>query len=338
LPEIIYSKTPHPGRPLRRIYRHEGPSSLHLYRLNFQIERSDYIIMNSKKIVSIGTGLAMAATMALAMPAFAEINVGVGANVGVNQSGAQGQGDNQQDQQNRPGMPWGGPGGANHPGMPAGMMKPGVFGTVTAINSNIITISGRQGFGSTSAAVSYSVDATNATVKKNNATSTVSAIAVGDTIFAQGTITGTNVVATNIRDGVIPTGMRSPGQPGNKNGKPGMGSSTSPILGNGQPVIAGTVSAVSGTSLTITTTSNVTYTVDASNAKVIQGQNTATTLSSVAVGNKVLIQGTVNGTSITASTVIDQSTTGGTPAPGGKAQSHGFLGGIGSFFMHLFGF
>jgi len=47
-------------------------------------------------------------------------------------------------------------------------------------------------------------------------------------------------------------------------------------------------------------------------------------------------QGTVNGTSITASTVVDQSApTGqpanGTPAPG-NGQSRGFFGGVGNFF------
>lgn len=287
--------------------------------------------MNAKKIISITTGLALAASMALAIPAFAQVNVGVGANV----NGQQGQGHwNGSMAGGTPGAPGRGPG---MPGASGMAMRPGVFGTVTSVNSDIITINGRQGFGSTTAAVSYTVDATNATVKKNNATSTISAIAVGDTIFAQGTVTGTNVVATNIRDGVM-TGMRGKGQPGSGTGPRPVASSTPAFVGNGQPVVAGTVSAISGNSLTVTTASNVTYTVDVSSAKVVQGQNTIA-LSSIVVGNKVLIQGTVNGTSITASTVVDQSApAGGTPSTPGKAQPRGFFGGIGQFFAHLFGF
>lgn len=241
-------------------------------------------------------------------------------------------------------MGGGTPGGVN--GMNrGGTMKPGVFGTVTAVNGNTITINGRQGFGPTATATTtYTVDATNATVKKNNATSTVSAIAIGDTIFAQGTITGTNVVATTIRDGVM-MGARGQGGPG-MNGKGGQGHATStppvsPFTGNGQPVIAGSVSAISGTSLTVTTASNVIYTVDASNAKIVEGQNTIA-LSTIVVGNKVLVQGTVNGTSITASTVVDQS---GVPASVtanmDKGRKLGFFGGVGNFFKsfaHLFGF
>jgi hypothetical protein len=92
------------------------------------------------------------------------------------------------------------------------------------------------------------------------------------------------------------------------------------------------------------TTSNVTYTVDASSAKILKGSNTIV-LSSVAIGDTVLVQGAVNGTSVTASTVVDQSASTGAPENGtpasGKEQPHGFFGGVGNFFKsfaHLFGF
>ena len=121
---------------------------------------------------------------------------------------------------------------------------------------------------------------------------------------------------------------RTPGA----NGQPGT-MPTSPITGNGQPVIAGTISAVSGDTLTVTNKSNVTYTVDATNAKIVQGQTTIA-VSNLAVGDSVVVQGTVNGNSVTASSVIDQkvSTTGTTTQP------RGFFGMIGSFFSHIFGF
>jgi len=48
----------------------------------------------------------------------------------------------------------------------------------------------------------------------------------------------------------------------------------------------------------------VTYTVDASNAK-FQGPNTVT-IANISVGNSVVIQGTVNGTSVVASSIIEK--------------------------------
>ncbi len=57
----------------------------------------------------------------------------------------------------------------------------------------------------------YTVDATNATITKNNVAGNISSIAVGDTIMAQGTLTGTNLVATTMRDGVM---ARTPGATG----------------------------------------------------------------------------------------------------------------------------
>ena len=129
--------------------------------------------------------------------------------------------------------------------------------------------------------------------------------------------------------------MRKPGGMGGT----GSGSTASPIQGNGEPVVAGTVASVSGMKLTVSTKSNVTYTVDATSAKVVQGQNTIS-LSNVATGDSVIIQGTVNGTNITASSVIDQKapSSTGTAGSAGAPQSHGFFGSIGQFFSHLFGF
>lgn len=236
--------------------------------------------------------------------------------------------------------------GANNPGK--GNMRanfrPGVFGTVTAISGNIITVTSKQrgpktATGTTptttAATVTYTVDATSATITKNNVAGNISSIVVGDTIMAQGTLTGTNLVATTIRDGQIGKGMH--GQNGGTSGTSTSASQTPPITGNGQPVVAGTVTAVSGTSLTITNKSNVTYTIDATNAKIVEGQNTIT-VSNIAVGDMLVVQGTVSGNSVTASSVIDQktaTTTTGTPT---QTQGKGFFGSIGSFFSHLFGF
>lgn len=240
-------------------------------------------------------------------------------------------------------------------GMHGGMM-PGVFGTVSAINGTTITITskGFAGYGHPSSTTAmptpttYTVDASNATVVKDGASSTISSVAVGDTIVVRGTVSGTNVTATSIFDGVVPGGA-NPGGPmrgfGHGNGSStGMWSASSTALfqGNGEPVIGGTVTAITGSTLTVTNKSNVTYTVDGSSAVVVKG-NVSSSLANVAVNDNVLIQGAVNGTSVTASTILDQSTTTGS---GSGSGSHGgpggfvghVFGGIGAFFQHIFGF
>jgi hypothetical protein len=201
----------------------------------------------------------------------------------------------------------------------------GVFGTVATINGNTLTVTSKMGGpnSTSTTTTTYTVDATNAKVTKDNAASTISAIAVGDTVAIQGTISGTNITATMIRDGVM-----TPGQP------------TNPLIqGNGEPVIAGTISNISGNTLTVTNKSNVTYTVDVTNAKVTKG-NAASTVSAIVVGDNVVIQGTVNGTSITAASVIDSGTTPTkTGMTGNSSNPHpGIFGSIGSFFKRIFGF
>jgi hypothetical protein len=216
------------------------------------------------------------------------------------------------------------------------MQRPTVVGTVSAISGTNLTVTSKNWAkpGTTPAAgTTYTVNATNATVTKAGAVSSVSAIAVGDMVMIQGTVSGTNVTATKINDGV----MNHLGQ------KPKTGTiSHAPIItGNGQPVIGGSVTAISGSTLTVTNKSNVTYTVDATNA-VIEKGNATSTISNIATGDNVVVQGTVNGTSVTASSVIDQ---GATPTqPNNSASTTpehrggGIFSAIGGFFSHLFGF
>ena len=291
--------------------------------------------ISTKKIAAIASGLALSAL--IAVPAFAQMTNGQqGNNSWQGHGGPRGAQGN--PGQGNPDM--GGPG--IHSG---GMVGHGIFGSVTAISGTTLTVTGQQGFGSTTtASVTYTVDASNATVRKAQATSsTISNIAIGDKVMIQGTVTGTSVVATSIFDGIGGQGMRGP-----QGGRVRTASSTAPFIGNGQPVVAGSVSTISGTTLTVTTAAGTTYTVDASSAKIIQGASTIA-LSNIVVGNNVIIQGTINGTSVTATTVIDQvaqSSNQGT-YQGTNQDSHGqnaptqkpgFFGGIGSFFKHIFGF
>jgi len=220
--------------------------------------------------------------------------------------------------------------------------RPVIIGTVSTISGTTLTVASkmkikdREETASTTKITTYTINAANATVTKNNATSTLSAIAVGDTVMIQGVVSGTTVTATTIRDGIAKLGKMSEDKNNDSRGK----SLNLVIQGNGQPVVGGSVTAISGTTLTIKNTSNVTYTIDALNAVIVKG-NATSTLSNVAVGDSVIVQGAINGTSITATTVIDQ----GVPKiPNNSASSTperrggGFFNAIGGFFSRLFGF
>lgn len=196
------------------------------------------------------------------------------------------------------------PNGAPH-NNPSGFMngQNGIFGTVTAVNGNTLTVTDNR------TKTTYTVDASGATVTKDGKSSTVGAIAVNDAIIVQGTVSGTNVTATSIRDGAL---GRGPG--GIQNGP-------------GTRGILGTVTGINGATLTISNhvgrsdenteqnknasedqsesaSSGTTYTVDASGATVFK-QGATTTVSSIQVGDTVMVQGTVSGTNITASTIRD---------------------------------
>lgn len=268
--------------------------------------------------------LAIAATitstsLAVALPAFAQTNTQ----------------NNQGNNGNHAGWMNGrGQGGPQH--MMSGAMKPAVFGLVTGINGTSLTVESR-GFGKNTATTTYSVNASGAIVIKNNATSSLSSIALNDRIIVEGTVSGTSVTATTIRDG-IPMMMRGRGPDNQGNG----GTGQTPLFkGNGEPVVAGTVSAVTGNSLSITTSSNTSYTIDATNATV-KKDNATSSVSAIATNDYVVVQGTVNGSSVIASTILDNqphpaSGNGNGPGPKG-GQGGGVFGAIGSFFKHLFGF
>lgn len=226
-----------------------------------------------------------------------------------------------------------------------GMMRGnGVVGTVTAISGTTITVTKRMPMGEvTTGATTYTVDASKATITKNGATSSLTNIALGDMLMIEGTVSGSSVAATVIRDGVpAGQGMMGERRDDKSAASTSRGVPASIIKGNGQPVIGGSVTAISGTKLTVTNASNVTYTVDVSSATIEKGRATST-VSQIAVGDRVVVQGTVNGSSVTASSVIDNgavptSTSGNSQASDARQMRGGFFGGIGSFLKSLFGF
>ena len=115
-----------------------------------------------------------------------------------------------------------------------------------------------------------------------------------------------------------------------------VGSTTPHVVfrGSGQPVVGGTITAVGSSTVTITNKSNVTYTVNTASTTVVKGK-TASNVSVLAVGDNVLVQGAVNGTSITASSILDAGATASTTK--GHGLGHLF-GGLGHFLRSLFGF
>jgi len=215
-----------------------------------------------------------------------------------------------------------------HPIMPSMLMhdRSGVFGTVTAVSGSTITVQGKTFARGTlvNNGASYTVNAGAAIIDKNRTAITVAGISVGDTIMAEGTVSGSVVTATRIHDGITVKGTQGDDRKDN-------GGATIPD-GNGQPVVGGTVTAVSGNTITFTNKSNVSYTADVTNAKIIKNGSVAAA-STIAVGDTVLAQGTINGSSVVAVTFIDSAKA----SQDENNSSFGFFGVIGHFFAHLFG-
>lgn len=206
------------------------------------------------------------------------------------------------------------------------MGKPRTIGTVTAISGTTLTIKDIR----KNSAITYTVNTTSSTViMKNGNTAVFTSIAMGDKVSVQGTITGTTITATKINVGQ------------NENELENEKNLNNPIIvGDGSPVVAGTVASISGNTITIKNKSNVTYTIDATNAKV-QSNGSVSTVSGIAVNDNVIVQGTINGTSVTASLIIDQKTKTANPNNDqneNKPKPRGFWGGIGNWFKNLFGF
>lgn len=157
---------------------------------------------------------------------------------------------------------------------------PGVTGQVTSINGVILTITSRNN-------TVYTVDTSTAKIVKNrNTIITLADIKVGDTIMAQGTVTGTNVVATTVFDG-----------------KPIMGKKGHDNF----PGVMGLVSNLSGNTFSVTAQDGKVYTITTTaNTKVMKGTpSVATTVANIVNGDTVMVRGAVSGTTVTADSVFD---------------------------------
>jgi len=82
------------------------------------------------------------------------------------------------------------------------------------------------------------------------------------------------------------------------------GNSVASMTGNGQPIVGGKVMAISGTVIALANNGGALYTIEASGAKIIrEGKETA--FGTIQIGDGLIVQGTINGTSVTAATIID---------------------------------
>ncbi len=93
---------------------------------------------------------------------------------------------------------------------PKGHRPMGQDGTITAINGTTITMQEEADEGG----AVYTVDASGAAFSKDGATATISSLAVGDKVFVDGTVSGTNVTATSVSLG-------HPGHMGDRGGTQG---------------------------------------------------------------------------------------------------------------------
>ncbi len=172
---------------------------------------------------------------------------------------------------------------------PSGMtrVKPTAMGSITAINGSTLTLNDKR------ANATYTVDVSNATfttrqkpttegAKPTETTTTLANLKVGDRVGVTGTLSGTSITATAVMTG--DGGMGGHGF-GDHHG------------------VRGTVSAVSGSTLTVTGQNGTTYTVDASGATTSKVQTIR--LSEISVGDSVDVGGTVTGTTVTAKNILD---------------------------------
>jgi hypothetical protein len=113
------------------------------------------------------------------------------------------------------------------------------------------------------------------------------------------------IVSATSSSGATSSGASAPasssaGSPGFSGG--GSGARSGPAAGGA----AGTVGSVTTTSFTISTSAGQKVTVDEASATTYQKDTSATTANAVTAGEQVLVLGTVNSTTITATQVIVQ--------------------------------
>jgi Domain of unknown function (DUF5666) len=160
--------------------------------------------------------------------------------------------------------------------------KPGVHGEITAINGTTLTVKGMN-------SETYTVDASDAEIRvftegEGLDDASVSDLRVGDTVGVRGSIDGTNVDASDIMSGIPEGRMGGRGH-------------------HGKHGVMGEVTAVDGSTITVTGLNGTSYTIDASDApvsRVVEGS-----LSDIKVGDRIGVQGSIDGATVDAKRIMD---------------------------------
>jgi preprotein translocase subunit YajC len=152
------------------------------------------------------------------------------------------------------------------------MYNAGTTGTVTATSDDSITIKASNG-------TTYTVDISDAQIRG----ATANSIENGDKVYIQGVTNGTNIVATLVIDGKAKT--------------------AAPSDDDKRTAVVGTVTAKSGSTLTVLGKNGMSYTVATANAMIWADGSQSSSVSNIDVGDSVIIQGTISGSSVTAAKV-----------------------------------
>ncbi|MES2223816.1 MAG: hypothetical protein V4469_02690 [Patescibacteria group bacterium] len=157
----------------------------------------------------------------------------------------------------------------------------GRAGVVESINGNVINIKTKDD-------EMFTVDTGNAKFyKARDVEISLSDIQIGDKIFALGPVSNNSIVADKIFSG----------KKGVLKGK---------RLGKKFEGVIGTVTSISGNTVTLTAKDNIVYIVDASGAGVKKGKEDSN-VSQIKSGDKLFVKGTVSGTEVLATDIMDGS-------------------------------
>lgn len=158
-------------------------------------------------------------------------------------------------------------------------LSAGTIGKVTAVTTGSLTVQ-------TAANETFTVTTTDAVVRRGEDSKTPSPIVVGDTVYIFGVKNGTTIAASTIivgktKDDVKPTEQEK------------------------RQAYLGSITAKTDTSLTILGQKGISYTVTlASDAQLFINKEKQASLAGFVVGDNVMVQGTLSGTSIVAKSVI----------------------------------
>jgi hypothetical protein len=170
---------------------------------------------------------------------------------------------------------------ANHTRISArANMAPTVTGSATGISGNTIYLTGTNG-------TNYTIDATSAKIRKAGAIIVVSSILSGDSLSVRGTLSGTNVVATSIMDGVSAAGANGQAWSANR-----------------ANFSAGTITVLNNPSFTMQT-STTTITVNTNSSTTFKNANAAASFANLAVGQRVYVNGANSSNYIAAATSVN---------------------------------